>query len=87
VCHRHLAGPEPFRAAADEGGRRRRVMRRAEGTPARQAASGRMTGGLVDAGDLARHVAHCVLKADSRDTRLVKEHKKSKRRMTSRSRR
>lgn len=30
---------------------------------------------------LARHVANAVLKADSRGTRLVKEHKDSKRRI------
>jgi phage terminase large subunit-like protein len=36
---------------------------------------------VTRAGDerLAKHVANCVLKADSRGTRLVKEHKHSRR--------
>jgi len=42
-----------------------------------------VNGQVTHSGDrrLARHVAHAVIKADSRGTRLVKEHKHSKRRI------
>jgi phage terminase large subunit-like protein len=44
---------------------------------------GVVNGQLSHSGDarLARHVAHCVVKTDSRGTRLAKEHKHSKRRI------
>ena len=56
VCQRHLAGAESARAAADERGRRRGVMRRAERASARQTVPRSMTGGRVDARDLERLV-------------------------------
>jgi len=53
-------------------------------TPATQAFfEAALNGGLTHSGDarLARHVGNAVLKADSRGTRLAKEHKHSRRRI------
>ena len=54
VCKRHLAGAEPVRAAADEGGGRRSVMRRAESLTIERGRS---------AGQLDHHVLEPVVRS------------------------
>jgi len=54
VCKRHLAGAEPVRAAADEGGGRRTVMRRAESLTIERGRS---------AGQLDHHVLEPVVRS------------------------